>query len=111
MSLYVLSGIILMKRSWVYIVLCSDGSYYVGSTTDLEERIIDHNSGKFEGYTSSRLPVKLLWHCEFSNIRYAFEFERRIKKWTRAKKEALMRGDFDLLHDLSKSTKMNTKLL
>jgi predicted GIY-YIG superfamily endonuclease len=69
----------------------------------------DHNTGRYEGYTSSRLPVKLIWTCEFSDIRYAFEFERKIKKWTRAKKEALMRGDYDMLHILSKSTRMKTK--
>jgi putative endonuclease len=98
-----------MNRSWVYIVECSDSSYYVGSTTELEQRINDHNSGRYEGYTSSRLPVVLLWSCEFSDIREAFAFERKIKKWSRAKKEALMRDDFDALHKLSRSTKMKAK--
>ncbi|HAP35567.1 MAG TPA: hypothetical protein DCQ28_06335 [Bacteroidetes bacterium] len=98
-----------MNRAWIYIVLCSDGSYYVGSTTDLEQRINDHNSSRYEGYTSSRLPVKLLWSSEFSDIRYAFEYERKIKKWSRAKKEALMRGDYDLLHILSRSTAMKER--
>ena len=99
-----------MIRAWVYILECSDKSYYVGSTTDLEHHIVDHNTGRYEGYTSSRLPVKLLWSHEFSDIRYAFEFERRIKKWNRAKKEALIHGDFDILHLLSKSSIMKKKL-
>ena len=99
-----------MNRAWVYITLCSDGTYYVGSTTDLEQRIIDHNEGRYEGYTSTRLPVKLLWSSEFSDIRYAFEYERKIKKWSRAKKEALMKGDYDQLHLLSRSTVMKGKI-
>jgi predicted GIY-YIG superfamily endonuclease len=99
-----------MNRAWVYITVCSDGTYYVGSTTDLEQRIIDHNEGRYEGYTSTRLPVKLLWSSEFSDIRYAFEYERKIKKWSRAKKEALMKGDYDQLHLLSRSTAMKGKI-
>ena len=92
------------------ITLCSGGTYYVGSTTDLNQRIIDHNEGRYEGYTSTRLPVKLLWSSEFSDIRYTFEYERKIKKWSRAKKEALMKGDYDQLHLLSRSTVMKGKI-
>jgi predicted GIY-YIG superfamily endonuclease len=99
-----------MNRAWVYITLCSDGTYYVGSTTDLEQRIIDHYEGRYEGYTSTRLPVKLLWSSEYSDIRYAFEYERKIKKWSRAKKEALMKGDYDQPHLLSRSTVMKGKI-
>jgi predicted GIY-YIG superfamily endonuclease len=99
-----------LDRAWVYIVLCSDGSYYVGSTIDIEKRIIDHNEVRYEGYTSSRLPVTLLWSSEFSDIRYAFEYERKIKKWSRAKKEALMKGNYDQLHLLSRSTIMKEKM-
>ena len=98
-----------MHRAWVYIVECSDKSYYTGSTTDLDQRLIDHNTGRYRGYTSSRLPVTLLWSLEFSDIRDAFAFERQIKEWSRAKKEALMRGDFDLLHLLSRPTAMKKK--
>lgn len=99
-----------MERAWVYILECSDKSYYVGSTTDLEQRMFDHSTGLYGGYTSSRLPVRLLWSHAFSDIRDAFAFERQIKKWSRAKKEALMRGDFDLLHLLSRSEPMKKKL-
>ena len=91
-------------KAWVYIVECSDGSYYTGSTTNLEQRIVDHNSGRYEGYTSHRLPVKLLWSEEFVNIRDATILERQIKGWTRRKKESLMNGDYKLLHEYSRST-------
>jgi predicted GIY-YIG superfamily endonuclease len=96
-------------KAWVYIVRCSDDSYYVGSTTDLDNRIADHNTGRFEGYTSIRLPVELLWMQEFVDIRDAVVFERQIKKWTRRKKEALMKGDFVLLHELARSTYSSDK--
>jgi predicted GIY-YIG superfamily endonuclease len=98
-----------MYGAWVFIVECSDKSFYTGSTTDLNQRLIDHNTGRYRGYTSSRLPVKLLWSIEFLDIRDAFAFERQIKVWSRAKKEALMRGDFDTLHLLSRSTSMKKK--
>ena len=98
-----------LARAWVYIVLCSDGSYYVGSTIEIEQRIIDHNESRYEGYTSSRLPEILLWSSEFSDIRYAFEYERKIKKWSRAKKKALRRDDYDQLHLLSRSTAMKER--
>lgn len=97
-------------KAWVYIVECSDGTYYTGSTTNLEQRIVDHNMGKYEGYTSHRLPVALLWSEEFVDIRDAIVLERRIKGWSRKKKEALMRGDFKLLHDYSRSTYSQKKL-
>jgi predicted GIY-YIG superfamily endonuclease len=93
-----------MKQSWAYILLCSDGSYYVGCTTDLQRRIAQHDSGVFGGYTSKRRPVRLVWSQEFSDIHDAVETERRIKKWTRAKKEALISSDFELLHQWSRST-------
>ncbi len=95
-----------MDRAWVYILECSDGSYYTGSTTNLEQRLVDHNTGRYGGYTSLRLPVTLLWSHGFSDYRDAFAFERKIKRWSRAKKEALMQADFDLLHLLSHSAAM-----
>ena len=99
-----------MKASWVYIVECADQSYYVGCTTTLEKRIAQHNAGNFDGYTAARRPVKLLWSQEFGDMRYAIEAERSLKNWTRAKKEALMHGDFALLRDLSRSSKTKAKL-
>ncbi len=98
-----------MDRAWVYVLECSDKSYYTGSTTNIEKRLSDHNTGRYAGYTSSRLPVRLIWIHGFPDYRDAFAFERRIKKWNRAKKEALMRGDFDFLHLLSGSRLVRKK--
>lgn len=88
---------------WVYMVRCADGSYYVGSTSnDPDERVGEHNAGKHAGYTSTRLPVTLLFQEHFPDIRDAHDFERRIKGWSRAKKEALIRRDWDALPTLAK---------
>ena len=91
-----------MKKAWVYILKCSDGSYYTGCTTDPDARISEHIAGTFGGYTASRRPVKLLWSDEFPTVYEAASAERMIKGWSRAKKEALMRGDFDTLHELAR---------
>jgi predicted GIY-YIG superfamily endonuclease len=80
---------------WVYIVRCADGSYYTGHTDDLEKRIAQHQSGEIEGYTSSRLPVKLVFTEEFPSRAEALACELRIKGWNRKKKEALIRQDWD----------------
>ena len=89
--------------AWTYIVRCSDGSYYVGSTTDLERRIWQHNfSPEGAAYTRRRRPVHLVWAAEFDRIDEAFAFEKRIQGWSRAKREALIRGDFDALPGLSR---------
>ena len=98
-----------MVYAWAYILRCADSSYYVGCTTDLKSRIAKHDAGTFPGYTASRRPVKLVWSQEFSDIRDAIEAERRIKKWTRAKKEALIQGDFEALHELARSTETKKK--
>ncbi len=81
--------------AWLYILRCADGSYYVGTTrTSLEIRIAQHNDGTFEGYTASRRPVQLVFSQWFDRITDAIESERKLKGWSRAKKEALIRGDF-----------------
>lgn len=90
-----------MKQSWVYILKCSDGSYYTGCTTNLEQRIQEHNFKKYDNYTSTRLPVELVYCQQFANINETIAAERRIKGWNRSKKEALIKGDFDLLHNLA----------
>ena len=74
---------------WVYILRCGDNSYYTGHTDNLEERIARH---KTEGYTSTRLPVSLVFSEEFPTREEALTCERQIKGWSRRKKEALMRG-------------------
>ncbi|HEY5207968.1 MAG TPA: GIY-YIG nuclease family protein [Stellaceae bacterium] len=84
--------------AFLYIPRCSDGSYYIGTTrTTLEMRIAQHNDGTFGGYTSTRRPVVLMFSEEFPNITDAIAAERQVKNWSRAKKEALIRGDFNAL--------------
>jgi predicted GIY-YIG superfamily endonuclease len=99
-----------VEGAWVYIVRCRDGSYYVGTTRNqLEQRIADHNNGRFEGYTAERLPVTLVFAQSFQRITDAIAAERQIKGWSRAKKEALIAGDFDRLVLLARSTKDRMK--
>jgi predicted GIY-YIG superfamily endonuclease len=89
--------------AYVYILCCRGGSYYVGSARgDLARRVAEHNSGKCDGYTARRRPVELVFHQEFDRVADAVAAERQIKGWRRAKKEALMRGDFALLSHLAK---------
>lgn len=89
---------------WFYILRCADGSYYVGTSRldDLETRVSQHNLGLFGGYTAKRRPVSLAYSVHFERITDAIAYERQVKRWTRAKKEALIRGDFELLHELAK---------
>jgi len=87
---------------WVYILKCSDGSYYTGSTTDLERRLAEHHAKTYSGFTSIRLLVTLAFSQEFPTIEEAIVAERMIKGWSRKKKEALINSNFDLLHELAK---------
>jgi predicted GIY-YIG superfamily endonuclease len=80
---------------WVYILRCSDGSYYTGHTDDLDKRMAEHQQGKGGVWTRTRRPVMLVW-CDWAGERYeALAFERRVKNWSRAKKEALIAGDWE----------------
>ena len=82
---------------FVYILRCADGSYYTGSTRDssVERRLSEHNSGYYpNAYTTKRRPVELVFAEEFANITDAIAAEQRLKDWSRAKKEALIRGDW-----------------
>ena len=88
---------------FVYILKCSDNSYYVGHTSDVDNRIEIHNSGKGPTYTANRRPVKLMYKKEHDSINSAVKRETQIKKWTRAKKNALINGDLNKLKDLAKS--------
>jgi len=92
-----------MKDYFVYIVECSDHSYYTGVTSNLEKRLKEHNYGIFHGYTSTRLPVKLVYSNRFTDVNDAIKAEKQIKGWSRAKKEALINIDFELLKKLSRS--------
>ena len=92
-----------MKLSYVYILKCSDKSYYTGVTSNLTKRLFDHTSGRYIGsYTYNRRPVELVYHAEFTDIRIAIEFEKKIKKWSKAKKEALINEEYEKLPNLSK---------
>jgi predicted GIY-YIG superfamily endonuclease len=82
---------------WVYIPRCSDGRYYTGHTDELERRIGEHQTGGFCDFTARRRPVQLVWSQEFLTRIEALEAERQIKPWSRAKKEALIRGDWTAL--------------
>ncbi len=80
---------------WVYILRCSDGSYYTGHTDDLDKRLAEHDQELAADWTRRRRPVRLVW-CEDAPTRdEAFAFERRLKNWSRAKKEALIAGDWN----------------
>ena len=91
----------MFKRAWVYILRCCDGTYYTGCTTAIEKRLKEHEKGIFPGYTSARRPVELVWCAEFPDVFQAIIVERQIKGWSKKKKEALIRGDFLLLHELA----------
>ncbi|GAB4346333.1 MAG: GIY-YIG nuclease family protein [Desulfobulbaceae bacterium] len=88
---------------YVYILRCSDGSYYTGHTDDVEKRLAEHNAGTTGGYTVSRRPVQLIFCQEFPTRDEAFAAERKIKGWSRKKKEAMIRGDWDEVSRLARS--------
>ncbi|MBI1299362.1 GIY-YIG nuclease family protein [bacterium] len=88
--------------AWMYILECSDGSYYVGSTRNIERRLWQHNQGEGATYTARRRPVKLVFAAEFANVADAYAAEKQVQGWGRAKREALMRGDYEALPLLAK---------
>ncbi len=91
-----------MKTGYVYILKCSDGTLYTGSTTDLERRLDQHEAGEGAKYTKRRQPVKLIYVEEFDRIDAAFYREKQIQSWSRKKKQALIEGKLDDLPQLSK---------
>jgi putative endonuclease len=92
-----------MHQYFVYILHCNDNSYYTGVTNDLERRIYEHDNGTNPGcYTCKRRPLKLVFHERFPDITQAIAFEKQVKGWGRAKKEAIIKGDWNLLPELSK---------
>ena len=90
--------------AWTYILECNDGSYYVGSTVDLERRVAQHDAGLGATYTRvrRRRPVKLVWAAEFQRIDDAFAFEKRVQGWGREKRRALIEGRLDDLPALAR---------
>jgi len=88
----------------IYILKCSDGTYYTGLTKDLESRVREHQVGAHpESYTYHRRPVILVWSIVTESYPEAFQWECQIKGWNRAKKEALMRGDIESIHVIVKT--------
>ncbi len=88
--------------AWMYILECCDGSYYVGSTKDLKRRLSQHQDGIGANYTSKRLPVKLVYFEEYDRVDEAFYREKQVQGWRRAKREALINGQPELLPALAK---------
>ena len=93
---------------FVYILRCADGHYYVGHTDDLDRRMAQHSDGVASAFTAKRRPLTLLWASDFPSRETAFDLERKLKGWSRAKKEAFMRGDFGALPELSRNRQMGT---
>jgi putative endonuclease len=92
-----------MKFNYVYILKCSDGTYYTGFTSNLEQRFMEHQAGKHrDSYTYSRRPLTLEFYQEFVDPNQAIMVEKQIKKWSKAKKEALINNEFEKLPNLAK---------
>ncbi len=91
-----------MPDFFVYILLCSDGSLYVGHTDDIDKRLSEHEVGKFCGYTSRRRPVTKVYSAPFLSRDDAFNMERKIKAWSRDKKLAFIEENWKLLSELGK---------
>ena len=94
-----------MKPFFVYLLRCSDGSYYCGQTDNLDARLQQHQLSEV-GYIATRKPVTLVWQGEFETREGAIAFEQQIKGWSRAKKEALIRGDWEQIQQLASSKKI-----
>jgi predicted GIY-YIG superfamily endonuclease len=93
---------------WVYILRCADGSYYTGHTENLEKRVAEHQAGGVHGYTFYRRPVTMVYTEVFMTREEALASERRIKGWSRQKKEAMMRGDWKEVARLAKGGRPST---
>ncbi len=86
---------------WVYILQCSDNSYYTGSTNNLDVRLAQHQNGEGANYTKKRLPVKLVFSQEYERVDDAFYVEKQVQGWSRKKKQALIEGKFEKLPELA----------
>lgn len=97
---------------WAYILECADGSYYVGSTWDLERRLTEHNGGVGCSYTrpARRRPVGVVWSLEFEEVSEAFALEKQIQGWSRAKRQALIDGRVEDLGALAARSKDSVDL-
>jgi len=88
-------------KGYLYIIECSDNTYYTGSTKNIEQRLWQHQNGQGANYTKKRRPVKLVFLEEFDRVDTAFEKEKQVQGWSRKKKQALIKGDYNKLSDLS----------
>jgi putative endonuclease len=88
-------------HGYMYILRCSDGTYYTGRTTNLQLRLIQHQQGEGANHTKKRLPVTLIYYEEYPRIDLAFYREKQVQGWNREKKEALIRGDIEKLPELA----------
>ena len=94
----------MMKSHYIYILQCSDGSYYIGVTNDVEKRVYEHQHGLITGcYTHSKRPVKVIYAEEFPDIIAAITREKQIKEWPRWNNEVLISGSYDDSVELSNS--------
>ena len=99
-------------NAYLYILRCADGSYYVGTTrSSLDQRVAEHQTGVFDGYTSSRRPVTLVFQEVFERVEDAVTAERQIKGWRREKKEALIRGEYAALPSLGRRSSSHVSAL
>lgn len=99
-----------MREYYVYMVCCSDSSYYIGVTNDYESRLNDHQNGVDpKAYTFKRRPVKLVYLSEFPDISDAISWEKQIKRWSRKKKEALMNENWEKLEWYAKRKNVRIK--
>ena len=87
---------------YVYILRCSDDSFYVGSTWDLERRVSEHQQGLGAAYTRRRRPLRLVWHAAYDSVTEAYPMEKRVQGWSRAKRRALVEGRLGDLPGLSR---------
>jgi len=96
-------------NAYMYILRCSDGHYYTGSTKDLIQRFIAHQNGEGANFTKKKLPVELVYYEEFVMIEDAFNREKQVQGWSRKKKEALINNNRQELHLLSKCRSSSKK--
>lgn len=97
-------------KGYTYILLCVDGSFYTGSTNDLERRMKEHQAGEGANHTRKRLPVELVYWEEYPRIDLAYNREQQIKGWSREKKIALIEGRNKDLPELAKSYRQKKKM-
>ncbi len=97
------------KTYYVYILKCSDESYYTGMTNNIDRRIAEHSSGMNpECYTATRRPVELVFAYEFKYVNNAIAFEKQVKGWSRKKKEAIIGGNWEELRKLAECMNKTT---